>query len=71
MKTLVYTSRVDAISSTDTLIGKAEIGSSESATVWRIMKVVDDGFGHVSVKYSNGVTAFNCSWTDRLTYSYL
>jgi hypothetical protein len=71
MRTLLYITRVEKVSSTETLIGRAAAGSSESDAVWRIMKIVDDGVGNLQTYWrDSNPTAFNSSWTDRASYTY-
>lgn len=70
MRTPLYTIRVDAVSSTVTIVGKAVAGANESDPVWRLTEITDDGFGHISIKTVNGLTGFNYSWTDRNSYTF-
>lgn len=71
MRTPLYTYRVDVVSSTVTIIGRAFAGADESDPVWRLTQITNDGFGHVSIKTVNGLTGFNYSWTDRNSYSFM
>lgn len=71
MRTPLYTLRVDTVSSTVTIIGRAIAGSNENDPVWRLTQIYDDGFGQISIKTVNGLTGFNYSWTDRNSYSFM
>lgn len=65
-----YTTRVAAFSDTVTYIGTAAAGASESDAVWKIMKLITDAIGNLTLTYPNGVAAFNQVWTDRESFSY-
>ena len=64
-----YTTRYEEVDATTTYLGEAAPGSSESAAVWRIKKLVTAG-SLSSVLYANGTNNFNNAWTDRATLSY-
>jgi hypothetical protein len=51
-------------------IGEAQPGSAESASVWRIKKLIQAPDGDVSVLYANGSATFDQVWDDRLSLSY-
>ena len=65
--------RVDAISSTDSILGYAEIGTSETDTVWRLKRITKVG-NITSIKYPelDGAASrtFNFSWDLRTSYTY-
>lgn len=66
----VYSKRVDFTS--DTVLYKAEaaVGSSESAAVWRIRKIVFGNDNDVTETWASGSANFDKVWADRLTYTY-
>lgn len=66
----VYAKRVDFVG--DTVIYKAEAtaGTLDSASAWRIHRLVISVDGDVSETWAEGNTNFNKIWNDRLTYSY-
>lgn len=65
----IYTTRVDAVSSSLTYIGLALVGSSESDPSWRILEIAVSGTV-TTIKYAGGDTDFNSVWTDRASLSY-
>ena len=65
-----YTKRVDATSTTNTYIGEAIAGSSESDPVWRIQQSTTNSEGDVTILFANGEDKFNQKWSDRATLSY-
>lgn len=60
----------EVVDSTLAYIGKAPAGSSESAQVWQITKIVSDASGSVYTKYSGGTISYNYAWADRASLSY-
>lgn len=70
MASPLETLRTDPVSSEVTYIGTAPVGSSESAQVWRIKKVVTDVDGRVSILFVDGNTDVDSAWADRATYTY-
>ena len=68
VETEEYSKRVDVASSTDTYIGEAEVGSSESDPVWRIKKLVGNPERDVNIYFAS--KKFNQVWADRASVSY-
>lgn len=66
----VYAKRVDFVG--DTVIYKAEAtaGTLDSASAWRIHRLIISVDGDVSETWAEGNTNFNKIWNDRLTYTY-
>ena len=65
----LYTVRIAALSPTVDLIGKAAIGSSESASVWQIVKL--DQTTGLKLTYVDGSAgSFNYRWDLKDTYQY-
>jgi len=66
----VYSKRVDFI--TDDLLYRAEalVGSLESASLWRIRKIVFGVDGDVTETWAAGNANFDKVWNDRLSYIY-
>ena len=61
------TQRFDVVSVTKTYLGKAEVGSSESAPVWTITELITTPSGDpVSAK-----VALNVAWSSRASATYL
>lgn len=67
--TIKYTTLIDEVSSTVTYIGKADVGSATSASVWQIMKISVSGT-ITNFAWASGVTTFTKKWDDRATYTY-
>lgn len=67
---VVYSKRIDFI--TDDLLykGEAEVGSSESAPVWRVRKITVSADGDVTEVWAGGTANFVNSWTNRASYIY-
>lgn len=57
----------DSVDSTINYVGKAQIGSAESAEVWQIIKVDGDG----NCTWADGDDSFDNIWDDRESLSYL
>lgn len=68
---LVYSKRIDFISDSLLYRAEAEVGSAESAPVWRIRKVTIGTDGDVTETWAGGTALFDKVWVDRLTYQYL
>lgn len=67
---VVYTKRIDMVSDTVIYKGEAEVGSSESALVWRIRKIVIALDGDVTETWASGTAAFQFAWSNHLTLTY-
>lgn len=65
-----YATRYDQVSTTIAYKAEAAPGSSESAAVWRVSKLVFGTDGDVTVTWSGGVSDFAYSWTARAGLSY-
>jgi len=66
--TVVYSKRLDEIGAT-IYLGEAAVGSSESASTWRIQKITQIGTV-LEILWANGNSNFNNTWDDRTTLSY-
>lgn len=63
-----YTTRVDEVSATVTIVGEALPGTTEAQAFWRIKKI--DSSSVVEVIWAEGSDEFNKVWDDRGTYTY-
>lgn len=61
--------RVDEASSTVTYFGFATVGSSEASSVWKIKKLEVSG-SITSLKYADGNTNYDNSWSNRASLTY-
>lgn len=59
----------DVVSGTLAYVGKANIGSVTSASVWQIQKLVTDVNGGVTLQWA-GLAAFNQVWDNRASLTY-
>lgn len=64
-----YTKRVDFVGETLIYKGFAAVGSSESASVWKIIRVTLSG-DDVTEEYADGNSNFDNAWDNRLSLSY-
>jgi len=51
-------------------IGKALVGSLDSASVWQIKKIYTDITGLTSITWASGTQLFDKIWNNRLSYTY-
>lgn len=65
-----YSKRIDFVSETELYKGEAQVGSSESASTWRIRKITIAGDGDVQETWAGGSAEFNKIWTSRASYVY-
>ena len=61
--------QVDSTDANNVYIGYAPTGSSTSAAVWRIQKIVTSG-SDIAILSANGSDAFNNIYDDRASLSY-
>jgi hypothetical protein len=61
---------VDQVSPTEIYIGTSLSFNSQSAEIWRINKIIQDGSVWVLTLYPDGDQGFKFKWSDRLTYTY-
>ena len=66
----VYSKRIDFVSDNELYKGEALAGSSETAAVWRIRKVLIEVDSDISEKWASGTTDFDKVWANRLALSY-
>jgi hypothetical protein len=64
-----FSVRVQELAGGVTYVGKAEIGSSESDPVWRILRLTESG-QNTDVQYADGDDNFDNVWADRASLSY-
>ena len=57
------------VSGNDIYIGYAVPNTTESTASWKIKKI--NTVNPISIKWADGSTLYNKSWTDRSTYTYL
>lgn len=67
---MTYATRVDQINTLLMYKAEAVPGSSESAAVWRVSKLVFGSDGDVTVTWAGGSDSFTNKWSDRLTLVY-
>ena len=67
---LEYALRVDQVNATLMYKAEAAIGSSDSAAVWRISRIVFGNDGDVTTTWAGGTSDFDKVWDDRLILSY-
>lgn len=67
---VIRTKRSDVVSDSLVYRGEATIGSLDSQSVWRIVRLTIDVNGGVVEQYANGTAAFSHAWADRTTYTY-
>lgn len=65
---LAYTTRVEEVSATVTLVGEALPGTTDAQALWRIKKI--DSSSIVEVIWAEGSDEFNKVWDDRASYTY-
>jgi len=53
----------------NTYIGIASVGSSQSSALWKIKRINESGAATI-VSWADGSTSFDKVWNDRLTYNY-
>lgn len=52
-------------------IGKATVGTAESAALWQIKKLTyDANYNLTDIAYANGLETYESIWNDRVSYSY-
>lgn len=67
---MVYSKRIDFVGEDTIYRGEAEVGSSETSSVWRIRKIVIAGDGDITEKWAGGSAVFNKQWSQRTSYNY-
>jgi hypothetical protein len=67
---VTYSKRVDFVSDSELYKGEASVGSSESAPVWRVRKVLIGADGDVTEIWASGTDAFDKVWADRISLIY-
>lgn len=65
---MIYAERVDFVGEDIIYKGQAAVGSSESAAVWRIHKMILGTDGDVSKQWAS--SAFDQVWANRASLSY-
>lgn len=63
------TVRLDEVSDTLFYVGKADVGTLDSASSWQIARFTTTS-GVLKGEYANGSVAFDQKWNDRLTLTY-
>jgi len=67
---LMFSKRVDFVDDNNIYRGEAAVGSTESAAVWRIRRIVLAQDGDVTETWAGGNADFNKQWSLRATYNY-
>lgn len=67
---MVYAKRIDFISENILYRAEAQAGTLESASTWRIRKIVLGLDGDVTETWAGGTANFDKIWADRATYVY-
>lgn len=68
---IMYSKRIDFISDYEIYKGDASVGSSESAGVWRIRKIIISNVdSDVTELWASGNANFDKVWADRLSLIY-
>jgi hypothetical protein len=62
--------RTDVASDTVMYRGEAAVGSSETASVWRIARITTDANGDLKEEWANGSASFAFAWADRASLGY-
>jgi len=60
---------IDDTDANNVYIGKATIGSTQSASVWSIRKIITNG-GIITIAWAQGTNAANNVWNSRTGYAY-
>ncbi len=66
----IYAIRVDDASASVTYVGEASLGASETAPIWRIKKLETVG-SVFKITWADGNQAFDNTWSDRSSLTYL
>lgn len=63
------TTRLDSVSSSVSYVGKAPVGTSESAAGWKISKIttIDND---IEILWAGGSASYTNAWADRLSLNY-
>lgn len=61
--------RLDTVSATLLYVGEADFGSAETASNWRIKRLITTGTV-LKIDYADGNERYDNVWTDRATLSY-
>lgn len=67
---IMYSKRVDFVTDNELYRGEAAVGSSETAAVWRVRKLVIGNDGDVTETWASGNANFDKVWADRGSLSY-
>jgi hypothetical protein len=69
---MIYAKRVDFIGDDLIYKGEAQVGSSNSSSLWRIRRLTFDPAQEddLTEEWADGSPLFNKVWDDRLTYGY-
>jgi len=62
--------RYDQVDDTLAYLGDADVGSSESSSVWRIQRLEFTAGGSVTITFADGNDNFDNNWTNRASLSY-
>ncbi len=62
---MIYAKRVDFDGETVIYRGEAQVGSAETAAVWRIRRITLTPQGDATEEWAGGTASFNKVWVDR------
>jgi len=63
--------RLDVVSSTVTYVGKAVVGASTAAAVWKVFRMTTASDGDLTIEYADGDADFDNVWDNRAGLSYV
>lgn len=67
----MYAERIDFISDLELYKGEAAVGTLETASMWRIRKIVINAQGDVTKTWASGTANFDKLWIDRAALTYI
>lgn len=70
-ESMVYSKRIDFVSEGELYRGEAVPGTPESASLWRIRKVLLASDDDVTETWAEGTAAFDKIWNNRSSYNYI
>lgn len=67
---MVYSKRVDFVGDTIIYKGEAQVGTSESSSLWRLRKLIIEPDDDVSEIWADGTASFIFTWDERASKGY-
>lgn len=68
---MAYSKRVDFVTENEIYKAEAAVGTAETASLWRIRKVIIGSDSDVTEIWASGTAVYDKRWSDRLTYTYI